>query len=396
MRFKICALFVVILALSQIANALDRQEVKLEKKILSSTGKLEGITNIFFLSLKDSRFQYLQDWKDIEIAAVLENQAFVPVYAMRYKNLSGQLKYVVDTDGDLDFRNEAVLQFQPNDNLQIADALLLVQPADKKKDAHKVNYQIITSNDGYTYARISEYRQGKIHLGNRSYGLLLRPRFRNSPLYNLSGGMLCLLDLDQDGSFSSMWRMSGEGKISPTEEIAIALPFFLDGKKLKVVQLDAAGTHLVVESTTEETAISLGFKAPDFTVVDADGKIFNLKQLKGKIVFLEFWSVSCPFCKQILPQVNSVIKDKAGKDFVALAIAREGNRGEIETHLKQHPRNAIVAANEKSTWQTYNDQGVTPAFYLIDQQGVVRFSGFGSSPEQIRILDRLIEGLRSK
>jgi thiol-disulfide isomerase/thioredoxin len=396
MRFKICSLFVVILALSHIANAIDRQEVKLEKKILSSTGKLEGISNIFFHPLKDSRFQYLRDWKDIEIAPILDNKAFVPIQALRYKDLSGQIQYVVDTDGDLDFRNETALQFQQKETLQIADSIFTIQPIDKKESPQKVSYQVIKSNDGYTYARVSEYRQGEMRLGNHSYKLFLRPRFRNAPLYNLSSATLCLIDRDRDGSFSNAWRLSADGKILQTEELDVAFPFILGGRKLRIVQLAADGTRLTVESTNEKTAISPGFKAPDFTLADIDKKVFQLKQLGGKIVFLEFWSVSCPFCKQILPQVNTLIKSKAGEDFVALAIAREESREEVEAYVKQHPRNANVVLNERATWQSYNSQGTTPTFYLIDQEGVVRFLGYGASPEQLRIIDRLIEELRSK
>jgi len=208
--------------------------------------------------------------------------------------------------------------------------------------------------------------------------------------------MICRIDMDRDSSFSSAWRLSADGKISPTEEIDIASPFILDGRKLKIVQLDSAGTQLGIEPTDEQTSISLGFTAPDFTLVGIEKQAYNLKQLRGKIVFLEFWSVSCPFCKQILPQVNSLIKSKAGKDFVALAIAREDNRDEIEAYLKERPLSADVVLNEKSTWQSYDSRVITPTFYLIDRDGIVRFSGYESSPELIRIIDRMIEGLRSK
>src|SRR5204862_7658148 len=133
--------------------------------------------------------------------------------------ISGQIKYVVDTDGDMDCRNETPLQFQQNADMQIADTVLIVQPVDKKQNAQKVSYQLLTSNDGYTYARISEYRQGEIRIGDNSYGVFIRPRFRNAPLYNLSADMICRIDMDRDSSFSSAWRLSADGKISPTEEI---------------------------------------------------------------------------------------------------------------------------------------------------------------------------------
>jgi peroxiredoxin len=396
MRPKVCSLFVLILALAGIANAVERQEVKLEKRVWPSTGRLEGMGNIFFRPLKDSTFQYPQDWKNVEIAQILDNKALVPIHAVRYKDLSGQIKYVVDTDGDADFRNDTPLHFQQNGDVQIADTVLTVQPVDKKENPHKVSYQIITSSDGYTYARISEYRQGEIRFGSASYAVSIRPRSRHTPLYNLSADLICLIDMDRDGGFSREWRLSNSGEIFQTEEIDIALPFILNGKRLRVAQLDAAGTQLTIEPTNEETSVSIGFKAPDFTLADTDKNVYNLKQLRGKIVFLEFWSVSCPFCKEILPRVNSLIKSKGGKDLVALAIAKEENREELEAHLKQHPRDARVVPNEKATWQSYDKPSITPTFYLIDREGFVRFSGKGASPEQIRIIEKLIDGLRSQ
>src|SRR6186997_1804804 len=100
-----------------------------------------------------------------------------------------------------------------------------------------------------------------------------------------------------------------------------------------------------------------------------------LGNLKGKIVLLEFWSVSCPFCKQILPEFNSLIKKVAGKDFVALDVSREDSAGEIRNNLRESPREAIVTLFDKTAWQTYNRQIITPTFYLIDHRGIIRFSG---------------------
>jgi hypothetical protein len=74
----------------------------------------------------------------------------------------------------------------------------------------------------------------------------------------------------------------------------------------------------------------------------------------------------------------------------------EDNRDDIKAYLKERPTTAEVVLNEKSTWQSYDGQVITPTFYLIDKEGVVRFSAYGSSPELIRIIDKMIEGLRSK
>jgi protein-disulfide isomerase len=119
-----------------------------------------------------------------------------------------------------------------------------------------------------------------------------------------------------------------------------------------------------------------------------------LANLKGKIVLLEFWSVSCQFCKRILPEVNALLKKEAGEDFVALAVAKEDDAEEIKKHLREQPRNATVVVNDKAAWQTYNSQGITPTYYLIDTRGVIRLSGYGASVEQLRAIERLVEQIR--
>src|SRR4030095_1773551 len=259
MSFKIHSLLFLLFALSHTAEAVEHQEVKLQKKTLPSVGRLEGINNIFFRPLSDSSFQYPNDWKDVEITSILDNKALRPIHAIRYRDLSGQIKYVVDTDGDRDFRNESVLLFKQNESAQIADTVLTIHRVDKKGEDQKISYQVVTSSDGYTYSRVTEYRQGEIHFGSNSYGIMLKPRSRNTPLYDMSE-IICLIDLDRDGNFSNTWRLSDSGRISQTEEIAIASPFILDGRRLRIVQLDAGGKQLTIQSTNEEISISTGFK----------------------------------------------------------------------------------------------------------------------------------------
>lgn len=370
--------------------------VKLDKKILPSTGRLEGISNIFFQESADAKFQYPADWKEVETASVLENKAFFPVYAIRHKPESGQFEYVVDTDGNMDFRNETVLQFHQDGDVKIADFSLKIQPVDRKQKSQQVNYQVIISNDGYIYARISEYRQGRFLLDNDTYNIRILPRSRNNPVFNLLPETICLIDRNRDDVFTKEWRLSDNGEILQAEEINIASPFMLGERKWKITALDTSGTTLKMESANEEISTSVGFKAPPFQLTGLDDKKYDLSQYRGKIVFLEFWSTNCPFCKHILPKVNDLIKKNLNEDFAALAIAREDGRAEIENYQKQEAKNAVVIPGEKTIWQTYNSLGITPTFYLIDQQGIIRFSGYGASAELIEVIDKLTNQLREK
>ena len=372
------------------------QSIPLQKIPLPASGRPAGISNLFFTKLDNKQVHYPPDWKQAEISPLLENAALATVYVIRFQENGGS-SYVVDTNGDLDFHNESRLQFHEVDDVKFADFELTVRARTPNQDVpRKVSYQIILSRDGYVYGRISEYRVGQIRIGGRTFGISLNSRSRNHPLFDLSGSTVCLIDLNQDGVFSPRWRLSDSGDVLPGEEIDISSPFILGGEKLRGVELDPAGTSLRLEPSTEEVSISVGFKAPAFSLKALDQSPYGREQLKGKIVLLEFWSVTCPFCKRILPEFNALVKRSAGRDFVALDVTKEESAVEISNSLGENPRAAVVTLFDKSAWQTYNRPVITPTFYLIDHRGIIRFSGNGASSEQLKVIERLVAQIRNE
>lgn len=373
-----------------------RQSVTLRKMSLPDNGRPAGISNLFFSKLENKQVHYPLDWKQVEISPLVENAALAPVYVIRFQE-SGGPSYVVDTNADLDFQNESRLRFREIDELKFADFEVTVQArAPNQGVPRKVSYQIALSRDGYVYGRISEYRVGQIRIAGKTFGVNLNARGRNYPSFDLSGNTVCLIDLNQDGVFSPRWSLSEKGDVLPREEIDISSPFIVGGEKLRAADLDPAGTNLRIEPSAEEVSISVGFKAPALSLQALDHTPYGREQLKGKIVLLEFWSVTCPFCKRILPEFNSLVKRVAGKDFIALDVTKEESAEEISSNLRENPREAKVTLFDKSAWQTYNRQVITPTFYLIDHRGIIRFSGYGASSDQLQVIERLVEQIRKE
>jgi peroxiredoxin len=73
----------------------------------------------------------------------------------------------------------------------------------------------------------------------------------------------------------------------------------------------------------------------DFTLNDLDGKSWTLRQLKGKVVLVNFWATWCPPCRKEMPDLDAIYKKFQDKGLVILAISDE-DRATVLPFLAAH------------------------------------------------------------
>lgn len=59
----------------------------------------------------------------------------------------------------------------------------------------------------------------------------------------------------------------------------------------------------------------------DFTLADLQGKLWTLKELRGKTVLINFWDTGCPPCTQEIPALNALYRRFRDQGLVILAIS---------------------------------------------------------------------------
>lgn len=76
--------------------------------------------------------------------------------------------------------------------------------------------------------------------------------------------------------------------------------------------------------------------APNFTVRDLKGSTFELKNLQGKVVILNFWASWCAPCIEEVPSLIKLVNEFKG-EVELIAVSGDSSREDIEVFLKSFP-----------------------------------------------------------
>ncbi|UOG74917.1 redoxin domain-containing protein [Hymenobacter tibetensis] len=74
-------------------------------------------------------------------------------------------------------------------------------------------------------------------------------------------------------------------------------------------------------------AFAIGSPAPDFKLVSATGDTVRLRDLRGKLVYLNFWRTTSGLCLRDVPYAADLARKFEGKNIVFINIALDDNEG---------------------------------------------------------------------
>lgn len=121
--------------------------------------------------------------------------------------------------------------------------------------------------------------------------------------------------------------------------------------------------------------------------------VHNLQELKGKVVYVDFWASWCPPCVRSFPFLNQLENDLKDQGLQVIGINLDEKIADAETFLGKYPVDFEIALDPDK--QCAKDFGVIamPSSYLIDRKGVVRHVHQGFRAEEAEDLRLAIEYL---
>ncbi|HZS04383.1 MAG TPA: redoxin domain-containing protein [Blastocatellia bacterium] len=145
---------------------------------------------------------------------------------------------------------------------------------------------------------------------------------------------------------------------------------------------------LLMAGRAGSAALPIGQPAPDFTLKDLSGKTYSLKDYRGKVVVVGFFSTECPIVNAYHERIRALAADYQKRGVVLLGI--------YPNSVESAEMIRATANRQKFTFPVLRDDGnkvadlyganSTPEMFVIDGEGKLRYHGrIDNSPELARV-----------
>jgi cytochrome c biogenesis protein CcmG, thiol:disulfide interchange protein DsbE len=144
---------------------------------------------------------------------------------------------------------------------------------------------------------------------------------------------------------------------------------------MPLILLTLWGAMLVARGGASPTAI--GSVAPDFELVDLDGKAVHLSALHGRPVIVNFWASWCVPCAEEFPLLREANERYSPDGLVVIGIIYQDRSMAASQFMQRHDAAWIGAADpEGSVAERYGVLG-PPETFLIGRDGRIEARALG-------------------
>ncbi len=141
-----------------------------------------------------------------------------------------------------------------------------------------------------------------------------------------------------------------------------------------------------------------GNPIPDFILVDINNNKLNLSDLRGSVVFINFWATWCDSCIEEMPSMERLYRRLSeNPNFKMATIIVKDDLNNANSFLKKNGYTFPVYQNpDESASRIFRITGV-PETFILDKKGVLRAKSIGpenwDSPQIFANIQELINEL---
>ena len=134
--------------------------------------------------------------------------------------------------------------------------------------------------------------------------------------------------------------------------------------------------------------------APDFTLLDTNGKTHSLSDYRGRPVIINFWTTWCPPCREELPSMNRAWHLLEEEGIAMLAINMGEDEDTIFIFSADYPTDFPVLMDKSGdVIEQWPVKGL-PTTYVIAPDGTIAYRAIGSREWDAKELLDTVRALR--
>ncbi|WP_080845780.1 TlpA disulfide reductase family protein [Cytobacillus gottheilii] len=131
--------------------------------------------------------------------------------------------------------------------------------------------------------------------------------------------------------------------------------------------------------------LEAGDLAPEIELVDMEGNVQKLSELRGQKVLLNFWASWCGPCEIEMPHMEKLYQKYKDEGFTVFAVnmsQSERNDDDAEKFVKKHKLTFPIPMDRDGVVSRDYDVVGYPTSYFIDSDGVIRHIVLGTLDEE--------------
>ncbi len=140
---------------------------------------------------------------------------------------------------------------------------------------------------------------------------------------------------------------------------------------MKNIKFFAAIVFLIicVGSLFGKSKLSVGSKAPDFTLLDEQGNVVSLSKLKGLVAIIFYPSIKTPYCKKEICGIDNNFSQLEKLGIRVIGISHSSSK----TFRKKHPGFPLLYDKGKKVSKAYGANGLlfTKRITFLIKDGVI-------------------------
>ena len=124
---------------------------------------------------------------------------------------------------------------------------------------------------------------------------------------------------------------------------------------------------------------TIGYPAPDFTLLDVDGKSVSLSENRGRVLLINFWATWCTPCRVEMPSMEALYRQFNRKEFEIWSVSSDFEGAQVvKPFMKSYNLTFPALIDENFEVNNLYQVRSLPTTYIIDQEGIITHRYFGA------------------